>query len=114
MAHRCSNAVVASVTTADDDDIFSLCVDVVVVRQLGVQKGLGVELEGDYNHEKTLKVQTNLKEVHSEVDAGCLAVGNVEIPWPCGTSGNNNSITVSLDLLHVYGDPDICVCDKGL
>jgi len=45
VAHRSADTVVAHVTTADDDDVFALGINVPAFFQLGVEERLGVQLE---------------------------------------------------------------------
>ena len=45
VTHRGTDAIIAGVTTANDDDVFALSGDVIAVLKLGVEEGLGVELE---------------------------------------------------------------------
>ena len=45
VAHRSADTVVARVTTADDDDVFALGINVPAFFQLGVEERLGVQLE---------------------------------------------------------------------
>ena len=44
VAHRCSDTVVSSVTTTNDDDVLALGANVVVILQLRVEKRLCVHL----------------------------------------------------------------------
>jgi hypothetical protein len=44
VAHSCPDAIIASISSANHDDLFAFCTDIAVVLELRIQEGLGVEL----------------------------------------------------------------------
>lgn len=98
VTHGSSNTVVTSVATSDDDDILALCADVGAVSEFGIEEGLGVELE----------------ELHSEVDAVDIAVGNLEVSRPCSASSKDYGVVLSAQLVSIDVHTDVGIGDEGL
>jgi hypothetical protein len=44
MAHGCANAIIASIPTANNNDILAFGINVAIILKLGVQKGFAVQL----------------------------------------------------------------------
>jgi hypothetical protein len=88
-----TNAVVTSVTTTDDDNVLALGGDVGIVGQLRVEQRLGVLVQ----------------ELHGEVDALEVAVGNGKVARNGGTSGDDHRVVVRLERLK----GDIALADEA-
>ena len=93
VANGSTNAVVTGVTTTNDDNVLALGRDVGVVGKLGVEQRLGVLVQ----------------ELHGEVNALEVAVGNGKVTGHGGTGGNDHRIVLLLE--RVKGD--IALADKA-
>lgn len=85
VSHRGSDAVVSGVSSADDDHVLALGVDVVVVRELRVEQRGRVELE----------------EVHREMDPIRLAVGDLEVSRPGRSRRDDDRVRLGSDRLGI-------------
>jgi hypothetical protein len=57
---------------------------------------------------------TNLEELHSEMNAGCVSVGNLQITRPCCTSAKNDCIISASQVLSIDIDTNARVGNKRL
>lgn len=116
MTHSRSDAVISSITSTDNNDVFAFSIDVSDVADLLVEYVLRVQLRRE--DEKTVinkeHLHTYLQEIHSKVNAVGAAVWDSEVARPSGTSADNHGITFSLDLAHLYVHADVRVSDEGL
>jgi hypothetical protein len=83
VANGCTNAVVTSVTTTNDDDVLALGRDVRLVGKLGVEQRLRVLVQ----------------ELHGEVDTLEVAIGDRKIARHGGASRDDHGVVVFLERL---------------
>jgi hypothetical protein len=78
VANGSTNAIVTSITTTNHDNVLALGGDVSVVGELGVEKRLGVLVQ----------------ELHGEVDALQVAVGDGKVARHGGTGGDDHRVVL--------------------
>jgi hypothetical protein len=91
MAHCRSNAVITSVPSSNNNDVFVPCADVIAFFELGIQQRLGIELQ----------------EFHSEVYAVRTAVGDLKISRPCRTGTNDDGIVLGTNFVNIHINADV-------
>ena len=57
---------------------------------------------------------TDLKELHGEVNAIGIAVGDLEVAGPCRTSAGDDGVVLLPELLSIDVNSDVSVRDEGL
>ena len=78
MTHGSTNTIVTSITTTNDNDVLVLSGNIGVVSKVGVEQRLRVFVQ----------------ELHGEVDAVKIAVGNGQVTSDSRTCGNDHSVVL--------------------
>lgn len=103
VTHGGTNAVIACITSTNNDHVLAFRIDVVVVLEFRVEERSSVHLIGYFINDKwiTHVLLTYLQILHGKMNAVCFTVWYLEIPRPCRTGADHQSVILRTDLVHV-------------
>lgn len=98
VSHGRPNAIITSITTANDDHVLASGIDEVTVLKLGIHQRRCVQLE----------------IFHCEVNTTGTSVRDLEVSWPGRSCGQHHCVVLCSDRLHIDIHTDVGIGNIGL